>query len=105
MKKIKSIKYRVELSYKNAFIFDEIGEADAFISRAVRHAEDPEGVERFFELYPIVEYEEEVEPIYCDTDQITEVDRMKFKQMLNENYGVASADKEVIENNEDVHQD
>lgn len=103
MKKIKSIKYRVELSYKNTFIFDDIGNAFAFTANAVRHVEDPEDIERF-EISPIVEYEEEVEPIYCDTDSLKESDKMKMKLQLNEEYGRACSDKEVIEN-EDVHQD
>lgn len=93
MKKIKSIKYRVELSYKNTFIFDDMGNASAFMSNAVKHTEDPEDVERF-EISPIVEYEEEVEPIYCDTGSLTEADKMKMKQQLNEVYGRACSDKE-----------
>ena len=93
MKKIKSIKYKVELSYKNTFIFDDMGNASAFMSNAVKHSEYPEDVERF-EISPIVEYEEEVEPIYCDIDSLKEADKIKIKQRLNEEFGVASSDKE-----------
>lgn len=103
MKKIKSIKWSVELSDRNTFIFHSVNLAANFMEEAASYAEDPEDILNF-RLIPYVEYEEEVEPIYCDTDSLTEVDRMKFKQMLNEKYGRACADKEVIEN-EDVHQD
>lgn len=96
MKKIKSIRYRVELSYKNTFIFDEISEAAGFITRAVRHAEDPEDIERF-EISPIVEYEEEADPIYYDTDSIKEADKMEIKQKLNSEFGVAASKEEENE--------
>lgn len=79
MKKIKSVKYRVKLSYRNTFIFDEIGDASAFISRAVRHAEEPDDIESF-EISTIVEYYPTLEEI---------------KQQLNEEFGKAvSSDKE-----------
>lgn len=104
MKKIKSVKHEVKLSYRNSFVFDTIEEACTFMKMAVRHVEDPEDIQSF-EISPIVEFEEEVEPIYCDTDSLKEADKMKMKQLLNAEYGVASSDKEVIENNEDVHQD
>lgn len=74
MKKIKRIKYKVELSYRHTFIFNTIGEAGTFMKMAVEHAEDPEDIERF-EIETIVEYKEEFEPIYCDTDRITEADK------------------------------
>lgn len=93
MKKIKSIKYRVELSYKNTFIFDDMGNASVFMSNAVKHTEDPEDVERF-EISPIVEYEEEAEPIYCDTDSLKEADKMEIKQKLNSEFGVAASMEE-----------
>lgn len=92
MKKIKSIKYQVKLSYRNTFIFDDIDGASYFMSLAVKHAEDHQDID-CFELLPIVEYEEEVVPIYCDTDSLKEADKMKIKQQLNEEFGVASSDK------------
>lgn len=104
MKKIKLIKWSVELSYKNTFVFTFLSDAASFIATAVQNAEDPEDVISF-RLVPYVEYKEEAEPIFCDTDSITEADRMKFKQLLNEEYATTdNSDKEVIEN-EDVHQD
>lgn len=38
--------------------------------------------------------DEEVKPIYCDTDSLKEADKMKIKQILNEQCGVVSLDKE-----------
>lgn len=93
MKKIKNIKYRVELSYKNSFVFDELAHASHFMGTAVAHAEDPEDVERF-EISPIVEYEEEAEPIYCDTDSLKEADKNGDQQKLNSEFGVAASKEE-----------
>ena len=78
MKKIKSVKHRVKLSYKTSFVFDELEEACAFLELAVRYSEDPEDIEDFV-IETIVEFEEEQE-----------------KEMID--------DKEAIDN-EDVHQD
>lgn len=60
MKKIKSIKWSVELSYRNSFIFQSINQAANFMSTAVSHPEDPEDILNF-RLIPYVEYEEEEE--------------------------------------------
>ena len=78
MKKIKSIKWSVELSYKNTFVCPSINHAAYFMEKAVAYAEDPEDILNF-RLVPYIEYEEEPE-----------------KEMIDY--------KEVIEN-EDVHQD
>ena len=60
MKKIKSIKWSVELSYRNTFIFQSINQAADFMSTACIYAEDPEDVLNF-RLIPYVEYEEDEE--------------------------------------------
>lgn len=91
MKKIKSIKWSVELSYRDTFVFVSITDAAAFIATAAHNAEDPEGVTSF-RLVPYIEYEEEVEPIYCETDSLKEADKIKMKQLLNEKYGRVCAD-------------
>ena len=67
MKKIKSVKHEVKLSYRNSFLFDTLEEACAFMKLAVQYAKDPEYIASF-EISPIVEFEEEVEPTQCDTD-------------------------------------
>lgn len=93
MKKIKNVKYRVELSYKNSFVFNELSHAGYFMRMAVTHAEDPEDIERF-EISPIVEYEDETEPVIYFDDNITEADKMEIKQKLNSEFGVATSIKE-----------
>lgn len=95
MKKIKTVKYRVSLSYRNVFVFDELVHASHFMGIAVAHAEDPEDIERF-EIETIVEYEE-TEPIYSDTDSIKEADKMEIKQKLNSEFGVAASTEEENE--------
>ena len=60
MKKIESIKWSVELSYKNTFVFQSIHQASDFLDLAVIFAEDPEDITSF-RLVPYVEYEEESE--------------------------------------------
>lgn len=67
MKKIKSVKHEVKLSYRNSFVFDTLEEACAFMKLAVQYAENPEDIESF-EISPIVEFEEESETTYCETD-------------------------------------
>ena len=67
MKKIKLIKWSVELSYRDTFIFESVGDAAAFIAEAAHHTEDPDDVSSF-RLVPYVEYEEEIERSCCDAD-------------------------------------
>lgn len=93
MKKIKSLKWSVKLSYRNTFVFRSLDDAKDFMLTAVLYSEDPEDVLNF-RLIPYVEYEEEVQPIYCDTDSLKEADKMKIKQIMNEHYVVVSSDKE-----------
>ena len=44
MKKIKSLKWSVELSYRDTFVFGHIYEAAGFIKTAVEKAEDPDDI-------------------------------------------------------------
>ena len=60
MKKIKSLKWSVELSYRDTFVFQSIHQAADFIDTAASNAEDPDDILRF-ELKPYIEYEEEQE--------------------------------------------
>lgn len=92
MKKIKSVKYRVSLSYRNSFVFDDLVDACRFMMTATEHPEDPEDVIRF-EIGTIVEYEE-TKPIYSDTVSIKEADKMEIKQKLNSEFGVAASTEE-----------
>lgn len=57
MKKIKSIKWSVELSYRNSFVFRSINDAADFMVTASVYAENPDDVLNF-RLVPYVEYEE-----------------------------------------------
>lgn len=59
MKKIKSIKWSVELSHRN-FVFQSIHQAADFISIAACNTEDPDDILNF-RLIPYVEYEEDKE--------------------------------------------
>ena len=58
MKKIKSLKWSVELSYRDTFVFQSIHQAADFIDTAASNAEDPDDILR---LKPYIEYEEEQE--------------------------------------------
>lgn len=71
MKKIKSIKWSVELSYKDTFVFMSLTDAAVFIDTAVRNAEDPEDVISF-RLVPYVEYEEEPDKEVIDDKEVIE---------------------------------
>lgn len=74
MKKIKSIMWSVELSYRDTFVFQSIVQASNFMATAVEGTEDPDDILNY-RLIPYVEYEEEVEPIYCDADSLKEADK------------------------------
>ena len=71
MKKIKSIKWNVEFSYRNSFIFSNISDAAAFINIATRHTEDQDDILNF-RLIPYIEYEEEGEQSCCDKEEVIE---------------------------------
>ena len=73
MKKIKSIKWSVELSYRNTFVFQSITQAADFMVAATRSAEDPDDILNF-RLIPYVEYEEESEEVPDISEPITESD-------------------------------
>lgn len=93
MQKIKSIKWSVELSYRDTFVFQSITQAANFMADAVRAAENPEDVISY-RLVPYIEYEEETEIIYCDTDSISEADKNAIKEIMNEKFGVATSIKD-----------
>lgn len=60
MKKIKSLKWSVELSYRDTFVFQSIDDAKNFMLTASIYAEDPEDILNY-RLIPYVEFEEDEE--------------------------------------------
>lgn len=60
---IKSIKYRVSLSYRNEFIFNTAGAASLFLEDCIDHVIDPDDIDNFT-IVPVVEYEEEPEEVF-----------------------------------------
>lgn len=59
-KTIKSIKYRVRLSYRNEFIFTSAKTASVFLTYCIEHVIDADDIENFT-IETVVEYEEEPE--------------------------------------------
>ena len=59
-KTIKSIKYRVRLSYRNEFLFHDVKVAAMFLEDCVNHVIDSDDIDNLT-IEPVVEYEEEPE--------------------------------------------